>query len=152
VGLGLACHAQNQDTKKTADGQVARIVGNIKNTQPDSLTLTPDSGGEVTATLSGSTKILRVPPGEKDLKNATPLQVKDLQPGDRVLVRGQASTDGHSITALAVVVMKQQDVSAKHSRIAKTGRSAVSEGWSARWTELPTRSQFLRRELQETTT
>jgi hypothetical protein len=116
VGLGLACHAQNQDTKKTADGQVARIVGNIKNTQPDSLTLTPDSGGEVTATLSGSTKILRVPPGEKDLKNATPLQVKDLQPGDRVLVRGQASADGHSITALAVVVMKQQDVSAKQQQ------------------------------------
>jgi hypothetical protein len=67
----------------------------------------------VTAKLSSSTKILRVPPGEKDLKNATPLQAQDLQPGDRVLVRGQASGDGHSIAALAVIVMKQADVSAK---------------------------------------
>ena len=64
----------------------------------------------------GSTKILRVPPGEKDLKNATALQAQDLQPGDRVLVRGQASAEGTgtpSSTALAVIVMKQADVAAK---------------------------------------
>ena len=61
----------------------------------------------------GSTKILRVPAGEKDLKNATALQAQDLQPGDRVLVRGQASADGHTIAALAVIVMKQADVAAK---------------------------------------
>src|SRR5262249_6224609 len=78
--------------------------------------LTPDSGGEITATIASSTKILRVPPGEKDLKNATPLQTQDLQPGDRVLVRGQASADGHTIAALAVMVMKQGDVSAKRDR------------------------------------
>jgi hypothetical protein len=59
---------------------------------------------------------LRVPPGEKDLKNATPLQAQDLQPGDRVLVRSQASADGHSMTALAVIVMKQTDVSARQQR------------------------------------
>ena len=65
--------------------------------------------------LTGSTKILRVPPGEKDLKNATALQAQDLQPGDRVLIRGQASTngDGHTVVALAVIVMKQSDVAAK---------------------------------------
>src|SRR6266446_1850873 len=53
--------------------------------------------------------------GEKDLKNATALQPQDLQIGDRVLVRGQASTDGdkHTIVALAVIVMKQADVAAK---------------------------------------
>jgi Domain of unknown function (DUF5666) len=58
-----------------------------------------------------------VPPGEKDLKNASALQPQDLQPGDRVLVRGQASAngDGHTIviTALSVIVMKQGDVAAK---------------------------------------
>ncbi len=70
--------------------------------------------------LTGSTKILRVPPGEKDLKNATALQAQDLQPGDRVLVHGQASTEGNGhtivITALAVIVMKQADVAAKQQR------------------------------------
>jgi preprotein translocase subunit YajC len=93
----------------------SRIVGTIKSIGDGALTLTPDSGGEVTATLSSSTKLLRVPPGEKDLKNATPLQVQDLQPGDRVLVRGQAAADGHSVAALAVIVMKQADLSAKQA-------------------------------------
>jgi hypothetical protein len=56
-----------------------------------------------------------VPPGEKDLKNATALPAQDLQPGDRVLVRGQASTDGHghTIVALSVIVMKQTDLADK---------------------------------------
>jgi hypothetical protein len=56
---------------------------------------------------------LRVPPGEKDLKNAVALQAQDLQAGDRVLVRGQASADGRTIAALTVIVMKQSDVAAK---------------------------------------
>ena len=115
VAFGL-CWPASAQTPVSGDAQVTRIVGTIKSTQAESLTLTPDSGGEVTAKLSSSTKILRVPPGEKDLKNATPLQAQDLQPGDRVLVRGQASADGRSITALAVIVMKQGDVSAKQQR------------------------------------
>ncbi|MBI3476985.1 MAG: hypothetical protein HY010_14735 [Acidobacteria bacterium] len=93
--------------------KVTRAVGTIKSTQGDSLVLTPDSGSEVIANLTATTKILRVPPGETDLKNATPLQAQDLQPGDRVLVRGQASADGKSLAALAVIVMKQSDVSAR---------------------------------------
>ncbi len=96
--------------------QVSRAVGVIKSVQVDSLVVSPDSGSEITATLSATTKILRVPPGEKDLKNAVPLTASDLQAGDRVLVRGQASADGHSIAALAVIVMKQGDVSAKRER------------------------------------
>src|SRR3984885_15394839 len=90
--------------------QVSKAVGVLKTVQADSITLASESGGDVTAKLTATTKILRVPPGEKDLKNATPLQPQDLQPGDRVLVRGQASTDNaHSLTALAVIVMKQAD-------------------------------------------
>lgn len=101
---------------KPSNENVARAVGVIKNTQGNSVAVMPDSGGEITAVLSPSTRILRVPPGEKDLKNAAPLTAQDLQPGDRVLVRGQASADGQSIAALAVIVMKQGDVSAKRER------------------------------------
>ncbi|MGB8010860.1 MAG: DUF5666 domain-containing protein [Terriglobales bacterium] len=100
----------------SSSAQVSKAVGVIKSIQADSLTIVAESGNEVTAQLTGSTKILRVPPGEKDLKNATVLQAQDLQPGDRVLVRGQASADGHAITALAVIVMKQADVAAKHQQ------------------------------------
>ena len=84
--------------------------------QADSITVAVETGGEITAKLAATTKILRVPPGEKDLKNATALQAQDLQPGDRVLVRGQAASEAHTIAALAVIVMKQADISAKQQR------------------------------------
>lgn len=100
----------------TGEAQVARAVGVVKSAQGNSVVVVPDSGSEITAVLSATTKILRVPPGEKDLKNAIPLTAQDLQAGDRVLVRGQGSADGHSIAALAVIVMKQGDVSAKQQR------------------------------------
>ena len=115
LSLAGICRAQAKPAVP-GDAQVARAVGTIKIIQGDSITVVPDSGGEINATVAGSTKILRVPPGEKDLKNAVPLTAQDLQPGDRVLVRGQASADGHSIAALAVIVMKQGDLSAKQQR------------------------------------
>jgi hypothetical protein len=112
AGPGYVC-AQDKPASSSGGAPVAKAVGTIKSIQADSITVAAESGGEVTAKLMGSTKILRVPPGEKDLKNATALQAQDLQPGDRVLVRGQASADGHTIAALAVIVMKQADVAAK---------------------------------------
>src|SRR5580692_8145428 len=106
--------AQDKSASGSGGAQVAKAVGTIKSIQPDSITIASESGGEVTAKLADSTKILRVPPGEKDLKNATTLQAQDLQTGDRVLIRGQASTsDAHTIAALSVIVMKQADVTAK---------------------------------------
>jgi hypothetical protein len=110
--------AQEKPATNADTAQVSKAVGVIKSVQTDSITLASEAGGDVTAKLTSSTKILRVPPGEKDLKNATPLQPQDLQPGDRVLVRGQASTDGdaHTILALAVIVMKQADVTAKQQQ------------------------------------
>jgi Domain of unknown function (DUF5666) len=106
--------AMEQQPSSAGNTQVAKAVGTIKSVQADSVTVSAESGGEITAKLQASTKILRVPPGEKDLKNATALRLSDLQPGDRVLVRGQASADGPmTIVAGAVIVMKQADVTAK---------------------------------------
>src|ERR1700674_1229674 len=113
---GYVC-AQGKPASTSGVAQITKAVGTIKSIQADSITVAAESGGEgdIIAKLTDSTKILRVPPGEKDLKNATALQVQDLQTGDRVLVRGQASTDGdrHTIVALSVIVMKQADVAAR---------------------------------------
>ena len=112
--LAIAGPAVAQET--SADTTVSKALGTIKSVQADSITISAESDGEVTATLATSTKILRVPPGEKDLKNASAMQAQDLQPGDRVLVRGRTSANPHTIAALAVIVMKQSDVSAKQQR------------------------------------
>src|SRR3984957_1459028 len=114
--LAVPIQTSAQDKPAAAgSAQVAKAVGTIKTVQPDSITVAAESGGDVTAQLPASTKILRVPPGEKDLKNAIPLQAQDLQAGDRVLIRGQASpnADAQRIGALSVIVMKQSDVAAK---------------------------------------
>jgi len=112
--------AQDKPSGSSAGTPVAKAVGVIKSIQADSITVAAESGGgDIIAKLTGSTKILRVPPGEKDLKNATALQAQDLQPGDRVLVRGPAVTRGDgraviiTITALAVIVVKQADMAVK---------------------------------------
>ena len=91
AGPGYVC-AQDKPASSSGGAQVSKAVGVIKSIQADSITVAAESGGEgdIIAKLTGSTKILRVPPGEKDLKNAIALQAQDLQPGDRVLVRGQA--------------------------------------------------------------
>src|ERR1700687_4712007 len=89
--------AQAKPSGSSAGAQIVKAVGVIKSIQADSITITAESGGEgggdTIAKLTGATKILRVPPGEKDLKNATALQLQDLQTGDGVLVRGEAYTD-----------------------------------------------------------
>ena len=59
--------------------------------------------------------MLRIEPGEKDLKNAAPLQLQDLQPGDRILVRGSNGPDGKSLLAVSVVAMKKADLAEKHA-------------------------------------
>ena len=120
--------AQGKPASASGDAQIAKAVGTIKSIEADSITVAAESAGEgeISARLTSSTKILRVPPGEKDLKNATALESQDLQIGDRVLVRGQASTAGdkHSVVALSVIVMKQADVAAKQQR--------DREGWQKR--------------------
>lgn len=111
--------ARAQENATSSSGsQISKALGTIKSIQPDSITVAAESGGEVTANITGTTKILRVPPGEKDLKNATALQMQDLQTGDRVLVRGPAAGNGngHTIAALSVIVMKQADVAATHQQ------------------------------------
>ena len=56
---------------------------------------------------------MRIAPGEKTLKNATPVQLQDLQVGDRILAAGKASDDAKALSAASIVVMKQSDVEAR---------------------------------------
>ena len=98
------------------DSSLQRAVGSIKAITDNGVTLDSDGGQELQVTLQDATRILRVAPGEKDLKNATPFQKQDLQVGDRILVRGKPGAGGHAIAAVAVIVMKQSDVAAKREK------------------------------------
>lgn len=104
---------QAQDAAQPA---VARRLGTIKAINGNGITLTPDAGPEVAVTVQPSARLLRIAPGEKDLKNATPIQLSDLQVGDRVRVRGQASADATSIAALEIIVIPHSDLEALHEK------------------------------------
>ncbi len=109
-GLLLARPSEGQTGQP---GQVARSVGTVKAISGSTVTLTPDSGSETSVLVQDSTRLLRIPPGETTLKNATPVHLQDLQPGDRILVGGKLADDSKSIDALTIVVMKRSDVAAK---------------------------------------
>src|SRR5713226_7570672 len=95
---------------------VARPVGTIKSISGNTITLTTDAGSEVTVQVQDATKLVRIAPGQKDLKDATPIQLADVQPGDRILVRGKLADDGKSVLAASVIAMKKADIAEKQSR------------------------------------
>lgn len=97
-------------------GAISRRIGAIKTINGSTITLTPDSGPDINVTVQPTARVLRAEPGEKDLKNATPIQLQDLQVGDRILVGGKASDDGASLSASVVVAMKRADLNAKHEQ------------------------------------
>jgi len=104
---------QQQAQPSGQQSGVAKPIGTIKSIAGNALTLTSDAGPVFNITVEDSTKLLRIEPGQKDLKNAQPIRLQDLQAGDRILVIGKLSDDNHSVTASSVIVMKRADVESK---------------------------------------
>jgi hypothetical protein len=95
---------------------VQQAVGTIKAINGRIVTVTTDTGANVIAMVSDASRILRVEPGQTDLKTAVPLTFADLQVGDRILVRGALTDDGSSVLATSVIAMKHADVAAKQQQ------------------------------------
>ena len=112
AGTGLQMWAQ----QPAAAGQPTKPVGTIKSIGGNTIVLKLDAGTEVSVVVQGTPRLLRVAPGQTDLKSATPIQFQDLQVGDRVLVSGKVSDDGKSVMAAAIVEMKASDVQAKQQK------------------------------------
>ncbi|MGB6545262.1 MAG: hypothetical protein WA871_04600 [Candidatus Acidiferrales bacterium] len=93
-----------------APGSTVRPVGTVKAINGTAITLTTDAGADVTIQAQSTTRIVRIEPGQKDLKTATPAQLTDVQVGDRLLVGGKLGDDGKTVMASTMVVMKHADV------------------------------------------
>ncbi len=114
IPAALRCrYRDSQASEATGGSATARRIGSIKAIAGGVITLTPDSGPEIQVTVQAGARIVRIAPGEKTLKNATPVELQELQVGDRILVAGKASDDAKSITAASIVVMKRSDVEAR---------------------------------------
>ena len=106
--------AQSQEGGQPA---IAKRIGTVKAVNGNTITLAVSGSPDVAVTVLPNARLLRLAPGEKDLKNATPLQLTDLQVGDTIRARGQGSTDGNSIAALEIVVITSSALSAVRDQI-----------------------------------
>src|ERR1700732_3530068 len=103
---------------------IQKQVGAIQSIEGNAVTITTDTGASATVNVQPTTKIVRVEPGQTDLKNAVPLDFRDLQIGDRIFVRWKASDTAQPVNAIGIIAMKRADVDAKqqHER----------DGWQKR--------------------
>ncbi len=77
------------------------------------IVLKTDAGPELDVLLSDATKALEIAPGAKDLSGAASIELTSLNPGDRVLVRGEMAADQKSIPATQIIVMTKTALASK---------------------------------------
>jgi hypothetical protein len=108
---GFALTSRSQATQPQSAGGAAALkqVGAIKSIAGTVIVLTPDGGSELSVLVQDSTRFVRIAPGEKDLKNAVPIGLRDLQAGDRILVRGKLGEAGQ-LVASGIIAMKLSDL------------------------------------------
>jgi len=98
------------------DPAVNRAIGVVSEIDAAAkrITVKTDTGPQISISLAASASYLRVPPGEKDLKNAAKITLGDIGVGDRVLARGTSGDDKTSLLATSVIVMSQAELAKKH--------------------------------------
>src|SRR5579863_1108728 len=94
----------------------ARHVGTIKAINGTTITLTAEAGAVITVTVEDATRLMRIPPGDPNPKDATPLDFRDLQVGDLVRVVGIAADDGKSMAASSIIALKATDIAAQRQK------------------------------------
>jgi uncharacterized membrane protein len=98
---------QDAQARPAARGTVGTITAINGNT----ITIKADSGTETQVVVSDSTRLAKT----ADLKTTTPIQLSDVQVGDRALVRG-APSDGGVVNATSVIVMTKSDVASRQQQ------------------------------------
>jgi Domain of unknown function (DUF5666) len=115
VGVAQAA-ALGDETASAQAANAARPVGTIKSISGNNIILTTDAGSEVSIQVQDGARLLRVEPGQKDLKEAVAMQLQELVAGDRILVRGQLAADGKTVLATSVIAMKKADIAEKQAK------------------------------------
>jgi uncharacterized membrane protein YgcG len=112
----LRAAALGAPTARAQAPNAARPVGTLKSISGNNIVLSTDAGGDVTVVVQEGARLLRVEPGQKDLREAVPTSLQELLPGDRILVRGQLAPDGKTVLASAIIAMKKASITEKQAR------------------------------------
>jgi hypothetical protein len=109
----------------TAPPKTPPILGTIKTIAGETMTVATDAGAETKVTVSAATKLLRVPPGSKDLSQAETIPLSEFQAGDRVLVRLRCAGDPPVCEANSVIAMKKSDIADKQTQEREAWRRGI---------------------------
>jgi hypothetical protein len=94
----------------------SRQLGTVKSVAADSLTIATDAGQQIVVQVQADAKIVKLPAGSKDMKDAQPIELKAVEIGDRVLLRGTQGDTPAVMTATSVIVMKGGELQQKHQQ------------------------------------
>jgi len=115
LALAFAISTIAQVASSPAPAKTPPILGTVKAIAGESLTVATDAGAETKVTVTPGTKLLRVPPGSKDLSQAEVIPFSEFQQGDRVLVRLRCAGDPPVCEAGSVIAMKKSDIAEKQT-------------------------------------
>ncbi len=116
ISIVPTAQAKESTQTRTAARKTPSSLGTIKSIAGNNLVITCDAGIDVPVVIQDSAKFVRVEPGQKDLKDAQPIQMSELQVGDRVVARGKFGDDGKTLAASMIIVMKKADIANKQSQ------------------------------------
>jgi hypothetical protein len=113
----LAAAVPAQAAQQPARAAADQVLGTVTavNTGDKTFTVKEDkTATEYTVEAADARRFLKVPPGEKDLKKAQPIEASQIAVGDRLLARGQKESGSAKLTAAIVIVMSAGELEQKH--------------------------------------
>ena len=122
-----------------AQSVIARRLGAIKAINGNAITLTPIRALKITMTIQPNARLLSIAPGEKDLKNATPIQLQDLHVRSYTEYVGQHPPTRLPLQPWRSSSYRLQLSPRSVSKCDKIGRSVASADWSVPSIPLPER-------------
>lgn len=111
----MAASLQKALPQTPSAAQHVSKVGVVRSVTGRIVVLKPDNGNNVSVTLPDDARLLRLEPGQTDLRTAQAITLDQIQPGDRLLVRGTPAANPDNVQASIAVLMKQSDV-AQHQQ------------------------------------
>jgi hypothetical protein len=105
-------------TPPAAPAAADRFIGEVASAdaQRRVIILKEDKGDFLAVVLGDKTSLLRIPPGETDLKKATRITITDISAGDRLLAVGPKAETGKSVDARTIVVISKSDLAQKQQK------------------------------------
>lgn len=116
AGICAAAPARAIPAAQSPAGATVRAIGTVQSVQGAAITLKTDAGAQLDVSVQASTRLLRIQPGQKSLKDAMPLKLQELQIGDRVLVFGAKPEGSNAVLASSIIAIKRSDLALRQQQ------------------------------------